>query len=147
MQSEDKNGKNLFALAPNLLVDDVIVAAEYYRDKLGFQIGPYARSAETDPPYFTMVHRDGFFVQLRAAAEERPRSNNSYVSESCDMYFFVKDVDSLFNEFKSRQAIIVQEPANKHYQMRELLVQDRSGYVLGFATPIPPPSHERPPSP
>jgi uncharacterized glyoxalase superfamily protein PhnB len=140
MQSDIENGKNLFALAPNLLVNDIIVAAEYYRDKLGFQIGPYARYAETDPPYFTMVHRDGFYLQLRAAAGERPRSNKSYVSEACDIYFFVKDVDLLFSEFKSRQAIIVQEPENKYYQMRELLVEDHSGYVLGFATPIPPAS-------
>jgi uncharacterized glyoxalase superfamily protein PhnB len=141
MQSEDtKNGKNLFALAPYLLVSDVIVAAEYYRDKLGFQIGPYARYNAGDPPYFTMVHRDGFHVQLRAAAGDLPRSNKSYVNEACDIYFFAKDVDLLFNEFKSRQAIIAQEPMNKYYQMREILVQDHSGYVLGFATPIPPPS-------
>jgi uncharacterized glyoxalase superfamily protein PhnB len=136
------DGKNLFAAAITLLVDDVIAAAEYYRDKLGFQIGPYARHAEADPPYFTMVHRDGFYVQLRAAAD-RPRSNKSYLSEACDMYFFVKDVDSLYREFKSNQATILQEPQNTYYQMRELQVEDKNGYVLAFATPIPPPQNER----
>ncbi len=140
---QTQNDKNLFAAAPNLLVDDVIAAAEYYRDKLGFQIGPYARHAETDPPYFTMVHRDGFFIQLRVTAGDRPRSNKSYVSEACDMYFFVKDVEALYREFQSNHATIVQEPEDKYYQMRELQVEDRNGYVLAFATPIHPPHDEK----
>ena len=136
--------KNLFAAAPHFLVDDVVAAAEYYRDKLGFQIGPYARNREIDPPYFTMVHRDGFYIQLRFAGGQRPPSNKTYVSEACDMYFFVKDVDSLYSEFKANQANIIQEPEDKYHQMRELQVADRNGHVLVFATPTPPKERAEP---
>jgi hypothetical protein len=41
------------AIAPSFLVKDVVRAAGYYRDKMGFEISPYFG----DPPVFTIVRR------------------------------------------------------------------------------------------
>ncbi len=48
-------------IAPFFLVADVVRAAEYYRDKLGFTIRGYFFE---DPPVFAMVGRDDQIVML-----------------------------------------------------------------------------------
>lgn len=131
-----QNNKNFFSVAPQLLVNKVIDAAEYYRDKLGFQIGPYARHEEGAPPYFVLVTRDGFFVQLRICAGEQPRPNKTFDREACDVYIFVKDVEALYHEFKRNGATIVNEPEDKYYSMREFQVEDLNGYLLAFGMPL-----------
>jgi hypothetical protein len=47
-------------IAPLFLVEDVVRAAEYYRDKLGFEIGPYF----LDPPVFVIVRRNDIALML-----------------------------------------------------------------------------------
>ena len=54
-------------IAPHFLVADVVRAAEYYRDKLGFEIGPYFQR----PPVFVIVQRDGIAIQLARMEEGR----------------------------------------------------------------------------
>lgn len=51
------------ASAPVLLVADVVKAAAYYRDQLGFAVSLFH-----DPPDFAMVTRDGYTVMLGQAA-------------------------------------------------------------------------------
>ena len=54
---------------PQLLVDDVVGAATFYRDQLGFQVGPFASHQGTDePPIFVIVRRDGVQIHLRIVA-------------------------------------------------------------------------------
>jgi uncharacterized glyoxalase superfamily protein PhnB len=137
---QGENNKNLFAVATQFLVKDVIAAAEYYRDKLGFQIGPYARHQEGEPPYFVLVTRDGFYLQLRICTVEPPRSNRTFDREGFDVYYFVKNVDELYREFKFNGAGIVHEPEDKYYSMREMQVEDNNGYLLAFGMPL---AHER----
>jgi hypothetical protein len=48
-------------IAPFFLVADVVRAAEYYRDKLGFTIRGYFFE---EPPVFAMVGRDDQIVML-----------------------------------------------------------------------------------
>ena len=129
--------QNLFTVAPQFLVADVVATAEYYRDILGFQIGPYARMKDEDPVFFCMVHRDGLFIQLRRSTEGHGESNYFYDKDACDVYFFVKDVESLHRELVDRGATIVSEPEDKFYSMREMNVKDSEGYLIGFGEPIP----------
>jgi predicted lactoylglutathione lyase len=49
-----------WSVAPNFIVDDVVVAANFYRDKLGFR---YERFWG-DPPRFCMVQRSGIVIML-----------------------------------------------------------------------------------
>jgi catechol 2,3-dioxygenase-like lactoylglutathione lyase family enzyme len=53
----------LLEAAPFLLVDDVVKAAEYYRDKLGFELGRFFG----EPPAFVIVRRNCARVMLRQA--------------------------------------------------------------------------------
>jgi hypothetical protein len=60
-------------IAPYFLVADVIKAAEYYRDKLGFTIRGYFFE---DPPVFGMVGRgDGQIIMLSLMEGGRGGSN------------------------------------------------------------------------
>ena len=49
-----KPAVRLTTISPQFVVPDVIAAAEYYRDILGFRISGYF----PDPPVFAMVARD-----------------------------------------------------------------------------------------
>jgi hypothetical protein len=56
----------------------VVRAAEYYRDKLGFEIGPYF----LDPPVFVIIQRDGTAIQLSRMEGGRGGSNRKWKNEA-----------------------------------------------------------------
>jgi hypothetical protein len=67
-------------VAPLFLVEDVVRAAEYYRDKLGFEIGPYF----LDPPVFVIVRRNDLALMLSLMEGSRGGSNTKWKGESFD---------------------------------------------------------------
>ena len=125
--------KQLLSIAPYFLVRDVVAAAEYYRDALGFS---YSRFWG-EPPCFCMPHRDGLIIMLsqtQDAAIIRPNSK-ARRDESWDAYVWVKDADALYAEVKPRGAIIAYEPVLKEeYGNREFGVRDLDGYLLAFGS-------------
>jgi hypothetical protein len=68
------NTAKIIGTAPQLVVEDVIKTAEYYRDKLGFAIIDYF----LDPPVYAMVHRDGFQIHFGKSdtAISKPMNNS-----------------------------------------------------------------------
>jgi catechol 2,3-dioxygenase-like lactoylglutathione lyase family enzyme len=114
--------------APFLLVDDVVKAAEYYRDVLGFELSRYFG----EPPGFVIVRRNAARIMLRQS-QIRPAllSNTSKVSEALDLYVWVSDVETLAEELRRRGARIVSEPELEDGR-REMLVKDLDGYLLCF---------------
>jgi uncharacterized glyoxalase superfamily protein PhnB len=126
---------NFLAAAPQFLVEDVMATSIYYRDMLGFETGPIERHEESEPPYMALLRREGFYIQLRRAANTRRTSNRVYQGEACDVYFVVKDLDGLHRELASRNAKIISPPQAKFYPMREFEVEDCNGYILTFAQP------------
>ena len=74
----------LTAIAPYFLVADVVQAAEYYRDKLGFTIQGYFFE---DPPVFAMVGRDGLTVMLALMEAGRGGSNRDHKAIGLDGLF------------------------------------------------------------
>ena len=60
MPDAPDTAKQLLAIAPYFLVRNVVNAAEYYRDALGFG---YERFWG-DPPCFCMPRRDGLIIML-----------------------------------------------------------------------------------
>ena len=114
--------------APFLLVDDVVKAAEHYRDVLGFELGRYFG----EPPGFTIVRRNSARVMLRQAKSHPALlSNTSKVPEALDLYIWVSDVGALAQELRQRGARITSEPEVDDGR-REMLVKDLDGYVLCF---------------
>ena len=120
-------------VAPHFLVEDVARAAEYYRDKLGFEIGPYFQ----DPPVFVIVQREGAAIQLSRMDGGRGGSNRKWKAEAFDAYIWVGAVDQLYNKFVASNATILQPPLLKEYGMKEMDVADVDGYVIRFGEDIP----------
>lgn len=115
--------------APVLLVRDVKVAADYFRDRLGFS---YDR-LWGEPADFCMVRRDGHTVMLSQAptdAELVPHWR--VVDKMWDVYFWVDDVEGIYEEFNQRGAIIDYHLGVKPYGVREFGVQDMDDHDIGF---------------
>lgn len=121
-------------VAPFFLVADVTRAAEFYRDKLGFNIIGYFFE---EPPVFAMVGRDDKVVMLSLATQTRGGSNRGHKAEALDAYFWVDDVDALYAEFRQSGADIVAPPQLRIYGMKELELRDLDGYVLCFGQDVP----------
>ncbi len=122
---------NLKAIAPQFLVEDVVRAAEYYRDVFGFEIGPYFE----DPPSFVIVRRDNVQIMLSLVERGRGGSNRNWKEAALDAYLWVKDVDALYAEFTAKGANVCGPPCLQFYGIREIEVRDLDGYVLTFGQP------------
>jgi uncharacterized glyoxalase superfamily protein PhnB len=119
----------LTGLAPVLLVTDVGVAAEYYRDKLGFDVSFYGRI----PEHYAYAERDGCHVHFACFEGVSPRPNVEVVPpDMFDVYFWVEDVDAFHDEIVSRGADVIQLPTDQGYGLRDIRVRDPFGYILAF---------------
>ena len=129
----DAPSRQLLESASVFLVADVVRAAEYYRDKLGFRFDHYWG----DPPDFCMVWRDCHCVMLSQPEDPAQVRPVSTVKPSVfDAYFWVADVDALFEEFRSRGALIDYEPSLQVYGVREFGVRDPDGHLIAFGKEV-----------
>ena len=119
----------LRAIAPHFAVDEVVAAAEYYRDVLGFEILSYF----LDPPVFAMVARDGIEIHLgQADAGQTALPNSFYRSIGLDAYIWVSNVAALAQELTERGADIIDGPVVRVYGSTEIVVRDLNGYKIAF---------------
>src|SRR5437867_823285 len=103
-----------WSVAPYFIVQDVVVTANYYRDKLGFE---YERFWN-DPPSFCMVMRRGVVIMLAQFEETvfmRPNHIVDPEGGAWDAYIWVDDADALHAEFKSKGVKIVREICDQPY--------------------------------
>jgi uncharacterized glyoxalase superfamily protein PhnB len=119
--------------APYFPVPDVASIGNYYRDVLGFQ----QQYAAGDPPEFAIYHRGGSAIMFRRVADPALICPNEKQGGTWDLFFWVRDVDGLFDELTQRGAIVVYAPAVQPYGMKEFAVRDPNGYVLGFGQEWP----------
>jgi len=123
----------LLGIAPYFLVRDVVKAAEYYRDALGFEIPRFWG----EPPVFCMPERDGVVVMLSQTCDASVIRPNAKArgDESWDSYIWVKDADALYAEVEPRGAIVAYGPMLKdEYGNREFGVRDLDGYLIAFGS-------------
>jgi uncharacterized glyoxalase superfamily protein PhnB len=125
--------KQLFGIAPYFFVREVVKAAEYYRDALGFSYPQFWGV----PPTFCMPQRDGVTIMLSQTLDTsiiRPNAK-ARGDESWDAYVWVKDADALYAEVAPRGAIIAYKPVlQDEYGNREFGVRDLDGYLLAFGS-------------
>ena len=129
MEAQAARNAVLKSVAPQLVVEDVVATAEYYRDVFRFKIlGVWA-----DPPVYAIVSRDGVEIHF-GKAEQSGTSNSDVRSGSFDLYIWVNDVDAIFEELSAAGAEIIEGPVKRVYESTEIVVKDRNGYVLVFAS-------------
>ncbi|MEL7002164.1 MAG: glyoxalase superfamily protein [Bacteroidota bacterium] len=116
-----KNFSHFAAIFP---VDDVKGTAEYYRDKLGFQI-----TFEWEDPPSYIVTKNGETVSIHFVKRDddfKPSSRH------CSLYIFVHDVDKLYKEYV-KAGVNITNPISTHdYGMRDFDIIDPNGFILTF---------------
>jgi hypothetical protein len=130
-EPQAKPALRLTAICPQYVVPDVVAAAEYYRDVLGFKILGYF----LDPPVFGMVARDSAEIHFGKADNGVAPSPNLVRRHGIgiDAYIWVNDLDTLCAELKQRGAKIIEGPIVRVYNCYELLIEDLNGFRLVFA--------------
>jgi hypothetical protein len=89
------------------------------------------------PPQFAILSRDGLSIMLRLVPAPARISPNEHQGGTWDAFFWVRDVRALHTELRASGAEIVYGPVlQEAYQMEEIAVRDREGYVLGFGQPV-----------
>jgi len=107
-----------------VVVNDLEVAQQYYKDVLGFTIDG------------EFVFREGVHFLFKESKVEGAVRPNAQIGVVLDAYIWVEDVDALHEELQSRGAKIIFGPADMEYNMRDVLVEDLYGYRLCFGSPI-----------
>jgi predicted enzyme related to lactoylglutathione lyase len=102
--------------APLLLVPDVHATADFYRSVLGFKSDPGA-----DTPEYSVVWRDNAAVHL-AQGEHAPTGVR--------IFFWVKDVNSLYEEVVQRGTAIAVPIGTRPYRVRDFAIRDPNGVVV-----------------
>lgn len=118
-------------IAPYFFVPDVVSAAQYYRDTLGFSFDRFWG----EPPSFCMVQRGGIVImlaQINDQAMVRPNSLADREGGAWDAYVWVADADALHAEFLARGATIARGLCDQEYGCRDFDVLDCNGYRLCF---------------
>ena len=118
-------------VAPYFLVHDVVTAAHYYRDVLGFSFERFWG----EPPCFCMVERGGVVIMLSQVEKDVPLRPNSLANReggAWDAYVWVRDADALHAEFVARGATIARAICDQEYGCRDFDVLDLNGYRLCF---------------
>jgi catechol 2,3-dioxygenase-like lactoylglutathione lyase family enzyme len=122
----------LTTISPQFVVPDVVAAAEYYRDVLGFRILGYF----LDPPVFGMVGRDTVEIHFGKASDgvlPSPNSQRRGRGLGLDAYIWVNDLDPLHAELNGRGAKIIEAPVMRIYKCYEMVVEDNFGFRLCFS--------------
>lgn len=131
----EKSKARLKMISPQFVVPDVVEAAEYYRDVLGFQIlGHFYQ-----PPVYSIIRRDAVEIHLGRVdktADAAAAPNTPHREGSIDAYVWVDDVETLYSELQGRGAHIVEPPTTREYHCREMLVEDKFGFRLAFGMDI-----------
>jgi len=126
-----KAGTKLRAISPQFVVPDVVAAAEYYRDTLGFEILGFFG----EPPVFAMVARDAAEIHFgKADHGEAVAPNATRRKSGLDAYIWADNVDSLHEELHERGAKIIEGPVRRSYNCCEITVEDRFGFRLVFGS-------------
>lgn len=129
------------SIAPRFTVADVVRAAEWYRDTLGFEIQDYFNGHLHDeqgndvldadgnlkegPPAFVHVKHGEATIQLSLA--EGPRS-----IPQDGAYIWMKGVEALFQHATARHADFLYPLETMPYGIKEFAVRDPDGHSLCF---------------
>jgi|SRR5687768_6836831 len=116
----------LTGVAPILLVKDILATAEYFREKVGFEVDLY-----NEPPTFGIAERDSIRLMITQCAEPTP-PHWKVVEKMWNAYFWVDNADELYKELIERGAIIDYTIYTTPWGTREFGIQDLDDYDIAF---------------
>ena len=120
---------NLQSIAPQFVVPDVRRTAEWYRDKLGFEILGYFFE---EPPVYAIVGRDSVKIHLGKGDTDATINNESIRCGSMEAYVLVGDVQALYDELLANGVEVPYPPTQHIYDRTEIEVTDCDGNKLVF---------------
>jgi uncharacterized glyoxalase superfamily protein PhnB len=110
-----------------LAVKDLKVEADYYKDKLGFDL-------DFTAPGWEFLSFGDFKIMLGECADEmtaEATGNHSWYA-----HVIVENVDEVYEEFVERGAQILSKIENKPWGIREFSVVTPDGHRIGFGQMI-----------
>jgi catechol 2,3-dioxygenase-like lactoylglutathione lyase family enzyme len=123
-----------WGVAPILGVLDVVLAVDFFCDKLGFSRPVRLYGGPGEPPVYGIVSREGISVHLQIRdPAARPVARGVH---DCDGIFTVPAVDSLATEFAARGVKFVRQVQDEPYGMRDFTIETPDGLRLVFAMPL-----------
>lgn len=114
-------------LSPQFLVEDLPIAVEYYRDKLGFAPDFVHES------FYASVSRDGFSIHLKCAPKTVSDRTHRKQNEHLDVYIGVRGIEALFEELTSKGARVIRPLEERPWACKDFYVEDPDGYILCFS--------------
>ena len=105
-----------------LAVLDLKASTRYYMDVLGFSKDPI--NAEG----WSFLTRDTFRVMLGECLGERPASELG--DHSYFVYWNVDDVDQFYQEILAKGALVISEPSDKPWGLREFGLRTPDGHRI-----------------
>lgn len=120
---------------PNLLVRDIDASTRFYRDVLGFSVGPTVPDAA--PFVFVWMQRDevGVFLNDIKAAADFPGAAERPAGGTCTMFFIVTGVDEYYEQVRGAAKVLL-PIKTQFYGMREFAVEDPDGHIITFAEQV-----------
>src|SRR6185295_3663914 len=116
------------SLSPNLIVNDVNKAVDFYTKTLGFSL--IASVPESGTFNWAMVMRDGItmmFQSLPSMQEDMPGLKIQAKGSLGTFYIKIKGVDAFYKELKGKTDIVV-DIRTTFYGAKEFVIKDQDGY-------------------
>jgi uncharacterized glyoxalase superfamily protein PhnB len=128
MPRPDPGAPVMKTVTPILFVRDVALAAEFYREKLGFEID----FLHGKPAFYGAVSRGGVCLHLRFVHQpnfvELAASEQSLILATIE----VSNVKALFEEFKARGVVFPQALVKQAWGGTDFHVGDPDDNVISF---------------
>ena len=114
---------------PVVLVSDVGVASEFYRDKLGFAID----FLHGRPAFYASVSRDEACIHLRFVHQPAFVAGVREQEQFISAFMAVDNVKGLFTEYQTRNVPFVHRLKKEPWGQSSFIVRDPDGNCLCFA--------------
>ena len=117
-------------LSPLMASRDMKATIEFYRDRLGFQVGMIFPTA--DNPEYVDLSKDGMTVMF-IPAEHLGIGSGEKLGTGVDLYMQIDgDIDEYYEELKGKGVTVVADIKDEPFGVRDFKVEDLDGYRLTF---------------
>lgn len=121
---------------PGLVYADVAAACDFLTHVFGLEAGRVDRDAAGVAQHAELTAGDGVIWLHRVAPEYGLQSPQTAGCDTAGLSVMVDDVDAHYRHAKDAGAVIVYEPADMPYGVREYGVRDSENRLWSFMTPI-----------